>query len=117
MAQEVKAEDAEGGEVTRGVAEAGAAGIFTEDDVEAPVAFLDLLKVGLPCGGDVAHDCADNALMCGMICLKGQNVVPFVLRNRLNGGGLCIERIGRDNVPLEIETLQKLGDMGDFVAL
>ena len=79
--------------------------------------FLDLLKVGLPCGGDVAHDCADNALMCGMVCLKWQNIVPFALRNRLNGGDLCIERIGRDNVPLEIETLQELRDVSDFVAL
>lgn len=48
---------------------------------QASVVVLDLRNVGLPCGGTVAHDCGDNALVWGMICLKWQDAAPFSLRN------------------------------------
>ena len=85
--------------------------------LQAAVAFLDLLKVGGPRGGDVAHDRVDDAPVRGVVRLERQDVIPLSLHNRLYGGDLRVERVGRDDASPEVEAPQELGDVGDLVAL
>ena len=75
VAQEVEAEDAEGGEVARGVAEAGAAGVLAEDDVEAPVALVLDAPVpadGVGDGGGVGGEAAEEEGALGVFMAVGE---------------------------------------------